>query len=45
MPDAPDPKELAEHGIRVFIVPRAGHFMMFDNPAGFAQVLKDALSA
>jgi pimeloyl-ACP methyl ester carboxylesterase len=44
LPDAPDPKELAEHGIRVFIVPRAGHFMMFDNPAGFAQALKDALS-
>jgi len=44
LPDAPDPKELVEHGIRVFIVPRAGHFMMFDNPAGFAQALKDALS-
>jgi pimeloyl-ACP methyl ester carboxylesterase len=44
LPDAPDPKELGEHGIRVFIVPRAGHFMMFDNPAGFAQALKDALS-
>jgi pimeloyl-ACP methyl ester carboxylesterase len=44
LPDAPDPKELAAHGIRVLIVPNAGHFMMFDNPAGFAQVLKDALS-
>jgi pimeloyl-ACP methyl ester carboxylesterase len=44
MPDAPDPKELEEHGIRVLVVPCAGHFMMFDNPAGFALALKEALS-
>jgi pimeloyl-ACP methyl ester carboxylesterase len=44
LPDAPDPKDLGEHGIRVLVVPHAGHFMMFDNPAGSAQVLSEALS-
>lgn len=44
LPDAPDPEELARHGIRVVVVPEAGHFMMFDNPAGFARALKEALS-
>jgi len=43
-PDAPDPNQLMKHGIRVLVVPGAGHSMMFDNPTGLVQVLKDALA-
>ena len=31
-------------GVRVFVVPDAGHGMMWDNPAGFARVLAQALA-
>jgi pimeloyl-ACP methyl ester carboxylesterase len=30
-------------GIRVLIVPDAGHTMMLDNPVGFARVIAEAL--
>jgi pimeloyl-ACP methyl ester carboxylesterase len=42
-PDTPDPNQLMKHGIRVLVVPGAGHSMMFDNPTGFVHVLKDAI--
>ena len=41
--DAPDPKELEQYGIRVGVVPNAGHVMMLDNLHGFVDVLKRAL--
>jgi pimeloyl-ACP methyl ester carboxylesterase len=34
---------LEERGIRRIIVPDAGHSMMFDNPAGFASAVAEAL--
>jgi len=40
---APDFERLANAGIDVRIVPRAGHHMMIDNPDGFATVLADAI--
>jgi len=43
LPDAPDSRELTKHGIKVLVVPHAGHFMMFENPNGFSQVLREAL--
>ncbi|MBU0596027.1 alpha/beta hydrolase, partial [Candidatus Bipolaricaulota bacterium] len=42
LPD-PDVDRLREAGIDVRVVPRAGHGMMTDNPAGFATVLADAI--
>lgn len=45
LPDAPDPNELVKQGIRVFVVPNAGHGMTWDNPTGFAHALKEALNA
>lgn len=42
-PDTPDPKELERHGIRVAVVPDAGHGMMEDNLDGFVRVLKNAV--
>lgn len=42
--DAPDPRELEERGIRVAIVPDAGHVMMLDNLNGFLDTLKKALA-
>lgn len=41
--DAPDPKELEQHGIHIGVVPNAGHGMMLDNLEGFVDVLKVAL--
>jgi pimeloyl-ACP methyl ester carboxylesterase len=32
-------------GVRRFVVPECGHFMMYDNPAGFADAIATALSA
>jgi pimeloyl-ACP methyl ester carboxylesterase len=42
LPD-PDAEQLPAQGIPVLIVPDAGHGMMWDNPLGFATVLKSAL--
>ena len=42
-PDAPDPTDLEGSGIRIGVVPNAGHAMMFDNLEGFVHVLKQAL--
>jgi pimeloyl-ACP methyl ester carboxylesterase len=41
--DAPDPKELEQHGVHIGVVPNAGHGMMLDNVHGFVDVLKTAL--
>lgn len=41
--DAPDPDELEAYDIRIAIVPKAGHAMMFDNLDGFAEVLKQSI--
>ena len=35
---------LLSAGVRVFVVPDAGHGMMWDNPAGFARVMAQALA-
>lgn len=43
LPD-PDDDRLKAQNIQVLVVPNAGHDMMLDNPAGFAQVLKVALA-
>jgi pimeloyl-ACP methyl ester carboxylesterase len=43
LPD-PDAEELANHGVRVAVVPNAGHDMMADNPDGFATALAEAMS-
>lgn len=42
LPDA-DFAELPEHGVRVGVVPRAGHGMAWDNPAGLAKAIADAI--
>ncbi len=42
LPD-PDTERLPAQGIPVLIVPDAGHGMMWDNPVGFATILKGAL--
>jgi pimeloyl-ACP methyl ester carboxylesterase len=42
-PDAPDPEELKAHGVRIGVVPNAGHGQMFDNLDGFVDVLVEAL--
>lgn len=44
LPD-PDTAFLAERGIKVFIVPAAGHAMMDDNPDGFAEILAAAFGS
>jgi pimeloyl-ACP methyl ester carboxylesterase len=36
-------KRLEAYGIQVAIVPNAGHGMMVDNPAGFAEVISESL--
>ena len=41
-PDTPDPAWLRENGIGVQVVEAAGHGMVRENPAGFAQALKAA---
>jgi pimeloyl-ACP methyl ester carboxylesterase len=38
LPD-PDETRLAKQGVDVLIIPRAGHFMMEDNPDGFAELV------
>jgi pimeloyl-ACP methyl ester carboxylesterase len=43
LPD-PDTERLPAEGIPVLIVPDAAHGMLWDNPAGFASVLKHALT-
>jgi pimeloyl-ACP methyl ester carboxylesterase len=40
----PDQDRLTQAGVRVLVVPEAGHSMMLDNPAGFADVLSLALA-
>jgi len=42
-PDAPEPRELEAHGIKIGIVPNAGHFQMFENLDGFVKTLIKAL--
>ena len=42
--DAPDPRELEQHGVHVAVVPDAGHMMMLDNLNGFVDALKGALT-
>lgn len=39
----PDLRRLAEAGIRVDVVPAAGHSMMWENPSGLARALQRAL--
>jgi pimeloyl-ACP methyl ester carboxylesterase len=43
LPDA-DTKRLAEHGVAIDVVPKAGHSMATENPTGFAEALRRALS-
>lgn len=38
-PDAPDPDWLRANGVNVHVVPDAGHMMVRQNPAGFADAL------
>ena len=40
----PDFTALPAHGIRVDVVPEAGHSMMWENPTGLAQALRRALA-
>lgn len=42
--DAPDPKELEEHGIQIGIVPNTGHGLMLDNLDGFVKVLRKSIT-
>lgn len=42
LPD-PDLAFLEQRGVRVFVVPDAGHAMMDDNPEGFARAVAEAL--
>lgn len=42
-PDAPEPEALERAGFRISVVPRAGHAMMLDNPAGFVSAVREAL--
>jgi pimeloyl-ACP methyl ester carboxylesterase len=42
-PETPYVDHLKEHGIRIAVVPDAGHGMMWDNLPGFVDVLKTAL--
>ena len=41
--DAPDPDELKKHGIKIGVVPDAGHGQMFENLDGFVDVFSEAL--
>jgi len=42
-PDAPEPGKLEAHGIKIGVVPNAGHAQMFENLDGFVDVLIEAL--
>jgi pimeloyl-ACP methyl ester carboxylesterase len=42
-PDSPEPGELEAHGIKIGVVPSAGHAQMFENLDGFVNVLIKAL--
>jgi pimeloyl-ACP methyl ester carboxylesterase len=42
LPD-PELERLASQGIDVLVVPKAGHDMPFDNPAGLAEITAQAL--
>jgi pimeloyl-ACP methyl ester carboxylesterase len=42
LPD-PDSKNLLEIGVKVRIIPRAGHSMAWENPAGLAQAICESL--
>jgi len=39
-----DYQELPRHGVEVLTIPDAGHNMVYDNPAGFAQAMARCLS-
>lgn len=39
-----DEPRLRSAGIRVFIIPAAGHVMMVDNPSGFAEAVAESLA-
>jgi pimeloyl-ACP methyl ester carboxylesterase len=41
-PDAPEPSALEAAGVRVIIIPGAGHAMMLDNPPAFAEAVAEA---
>jgi len=43
LPNA-DVEELPRHGVKVRVVERAGHNMVYDNPEGFARMLVAAWS-
>jgi len=42
LPD-PDVGELPRHGVQVVVIADAGHNMVYENPAGFSQMLIDCL--
>jgi haloalkane dehalogenase len=42
LPD-PEMERLASQGIHVLVVPKAGHDMAVDNPAGLAEITAEAL--
>jgi len=42
-PDAPEPSELEANGIKIGVVPNAGHIQMFENLDGFVSVLAQAI--
>jgi pimeloyl-ACP methyl ester carboxylesterase len=42
LPD-PETERLASHGIRVVVIPKAGHAMALDNPAGVARAIRQTL--
>jgi pimeloyl-ACP methyl ester carboxylesterase len=44
LPD-PDTEWLPAHGIRVAVVPDAGHGMVWENPAGFAEALRTVFTS
>ena len=43
--DAPEPSELEAHGIKIGVVPRAGHLQMFDNLDGYVETLTKAINS
>jgi pimeloyl-ACP methyl ester carboxylesterase len=42
LPD-PDTKRLLEIGVKVRIIPKSGHSMMWENPAGLAKAIRNSL--
>ncbi|MGV7218918.1 alpha/beta fold hydrolase [Bradyrhizobium sp. UFLA05-112] len=43
LPNSADPRQLQQQGVNIGIVPKAGHGMASDNPAGLALTLRQAL--